>query len=202
MINYRILIKRKITMTFNLLGMKVEYYNLVNQLQLSNHWCVAIKLYKHYTQIVTSLIDNINIAKMYFRYGFDQMNRGMAVSTMYGRSDMVKFFIKMGADNWNWGMENAIVFNQLFLIKFFINKGAEVHDSYIVNSIRRGNLDVVKYFIATYSITNWNQCIIYAVEGCQLDMVKFFIEKGANNYQECYELSFSFEIDNYIQQFL
>jgi hypothetical protein len=189
-------------MSFNLPAMKLEYYNLVNQLPLVNNWCVAIKLYTHYTQIFTSLIDNINIAKMYFRYGFDHMNEGMAISTMYGRVDVVKFFIKLGANDWDWGMENAIIFNQLFLIKFFINKGAEVYNWYIVSSIRRGNLDVVKYFIDAYNITNWNQCVIHAAEGGQLELVKFFIEKGANNYQECYELSFSFEIDNYIQQFL
>ena len=41
-----------------------------------------------------------------------------------------------------------------------------------------------------------------AADRGNLDLVKFFIEKGANNYQFCYNITKSQEVKNYLQLWL
>ena len=43
----------------------------------------------------------------------------------------------------------------------------------------------------------------YATQNNHFDLVKFFIEKGADNYHDCYDYTSSQEIKDYLlQQFL
>ena len=154
--------------------MNVDYYNVINQLTLVNNWCIVTKLYKYYMKTDPELIDNLNIAKFFIRYGFNNMNLGMKNAAYNNHFSLVKFFIEKGANNWNMGMAFAAKNNHITLVKFFIEKGADY----------------------------WNWGMSYAAKNNHIELIKFFVEKGAYVYQDCYNYTSSQEIKDYLQQFL
>ena len=166
--------------------MNVEYYNIINQLPLVNNWCVAVKLYKFYIIINTELIDNTNIAKFYYKNGFDEKKWGLCSAAHNGYIHMVNYYIRniVYSDfHLSLGLLYAVRGGHLDIVKFFIEKLQIIRnkDLCMLTAADCGHLDIVKFFIEN-GATDVDNSMMYAASTGHLNIINYLIQHGANDW--------------------
>jgi hypothetical protein len=73
--------------------MDTDYYNIVNQLQLVNNWCVVNKLYIGYVKFNPKYISNRNIFEFYVKHGFNDWNAGILTAIVYNSIELIEIYI-------------------------------------------------------------------------------------------------------------
>jgi ankyrin repeat protein len=176
-------------------------------------------------------MDTINVARMYHRHEVVDWNLFMQDATLNNHLEIVQFCIQHGASIHKNVIELAITFGYIDIIKLFVRERHDMSDwnTYMYIAASHGQIELVKYF-AEMGADNWNWCMIYAasfnnreiIDLCiehgaddwnlsiiyaitdrgNLDLVKFFIEKGANNYQQYYDYATAPAIKDYLRQFI
>lgn len=109
-----------------------EMYNILHILH-NSHVCddmiyiLFTKLSKYYSRTVTNNIDNVNIAKLYIRYGLDLKNIQntndvfiYAIST--NNWDLINFWIPLGVNNWDDAYNSAAMYDNVKLMKIIDSK--------------------------------------------------------------------------------
>ena len=70
----------------------------------------------------------------------------------------------------------------------------------MANAAENNHFDLVKFFIKK-GADDWDWGMANAAKNNHFDLVKFFI-RGAYNYHDCYNITTSQEIKDHLQQFL
>jgi hypothetical protein len=92
--------------------------------------------------------------------------------------------------------------NQLSLVNnWFVS--VKLHNYYVkTNSELIDNSNITNYYIK-YGFNDWNEGAINAAKENHLELIKFFIEKGAKDYYYYYYyLTSSLDVEDYIRQFI
>ncbi len=93
-------------------------------------------------------------------------------------------------DMWNEGLRYASHTSDEKLMNYMLEMGAWNIDSALYNAAHRGNMKMViyvlklnrkKYYYGDDDPWNYNTALCSSCTGGQYEMVKFFLEKGANN---------------------
>lgn len=97
-------------------------------------------------------------------YHVNLANVGMRCASYRGDLDIIKNFIDIAdANDFIGGLKCAIDGGHKDIAEFFLNKGIKKRD------------------------INWNDCMERAIDNNNLEMVKYCIEKGADNYIDGYD---------------
>lgn len=118
--------------------------------------------------------------------GANDWNGAMCCAAENGDLVMIEYFIARGANYWNYGMESAILGDHLEIIEYFIAKGANKWIDSMMCAARNGNLYLVEFFANKdqYSLVEWNNGMNYAIIGGHLQIIEYFIQRGANNWYD------------------
>jgi ankyrin repeat protein len=158
-----------------------------------------------------SIINNINLIKYIYKtfdlklskHIYDEI---LVYTIMYNNCiETVKFFIQQDANDTNHqSMYVALQRGYIEIIKLLIlknnhdlNNNTYIHKYFIhpydlnncmMAAAKYGHIEIVKFFIKQ-GANNWNEGLFGALEGGHLDIAEFFIKKGANNIRRCIEIA-------------
>lgn len=124
------------------------------------------------------------------------LSTGFDYACRSGHFEIVHFFISKGANYWHLGLHSACISANLELVQFFASKGADSwhHGLFEACAAQRANLELVKFLVAKL-VANGNdnvkqKALNYAIYGAclngRLDILKFLISNGANNWNSSY----------------
>jgi hypothetical protein len=135
------------------------------------------------------LIDRHVFDIIYSYNDFKDYNEGLGVGCEIGNEDLVIVMIKKGATDWDRGSEMANKGGHLNLVKWMIEKGAKWQWAFFDASFY-GHMHIVQY-LYTENIKNidcktertmfLNNGLIKGCTGGHMKIVKWMIEKGAND---------------------
>lgn len=105
-------------------------------------------------------------------------------------------------------IENAAKFGYIDLIEHLIKTDNRIYSNpaktYLFSGAAQGNqIDVIKHFWKDpMPIISANSGLIGAVRGENMDLIKFFINKGANNIQDAIKISLNKQITSELEKYL
>jgi len=132
---------------------------------------------------------------LYFVFqGANDWDGGLRGAAYGGHMDLVLFFVSQGANDMNWAMCSAAAGGHMDLVHYFVDKGASDFKEAICQAARRGHKDIVFYLsqgVNDWSELNsnpasnkcvWNSAMRWAAAGGHLDLVRYFVSLGANDW--------------------
>jgi hypothetical protein len=115
-------------------------------------------------------------------------NTAMGYAAGVGRRDLVEFFAEeKGAYDWNVGLRHAATGGHIDIVSLFVDRGVSDWLGGIYNAAAGGYGNIVYFFasrVADHIDMRWGKCMIVAVIGGYMDLVQFFIDKGARNWRD------------------
>ncbi len=109
-------------------------------------------------------------------------NKGMEIAVSHNYQDLIDFYIKIGANLWNVGIKSAAEAGNIDLIHFFLRKIAEERIKIFTIFTVDINIEINIINTLRSDIYLLNMGLLYGAKGGHLDIVKFFIENGANEF--------------------
>lgn len=98
---------------------------------------------------------HVDIALLMIKYGASDFNSGLKVACLKNHQNLAVFMIKSGATDFNGGLSEASLYDHRSIIDLMLNFGADP-----------------------------NSGLFAACEGRHLALVKYLIQKGANNFTD------------------
>lgn len=172
------------------LDMAKKFKNFASDRYIFNH-C----LYR------SCLSENIELVKMFIKYGADHWERPLCAALKKGNTQIVEFFIDLTLRNLDFGeplnynncMWEACYGGSMTNIELLINNGCTDWNAGLEGACSFGNIEIAKFMI-TKGATNWNRAL---AEACRrgyilhMDIVKLMIYHGATNYNEIFKYACS-----------
>jgi hypothetical protein len=134
---------------------------------------------------------NFYMKIVYYLDKYKSMGKAMLEAVTRNESDMIEFLIIKGASNLSDGMKYASNTGNQRLVDFFIEKAeedGEEWDQYdwdigLFWSAQGGHIDLMKFFIAK-GADQLNSAMYAAAAGGHKDAIDYLISQGANNWSE------------------
>jgi ankyrin repeat protein len=166
--------------------------------------------------------------------GVNDFNKIMCLAAEKGHRDFVEYLVSKGANDFGRGLYYAARGGHLEIVKYFISLGAYNFDDATCTAAEKGHQDIVKHLLIDTNRNLMNDAMIFAKRGgnqemikyllikkCgeknvnslmfgaayegQLELVKYFISKGAHGFEEAIVIASSSnhqEIVDYLRSLL
>ena len=134
-----------------------------------------------------------------------QLNEGLIRASTSNNLELVKYLIEKGADlnYYNNYIGSPVTLaassGNVDILKYLIQLGANVGESIIYSPAKKGNLNMVKYLVETIGIGPNSDAVRGAIEGGQVDILKYLVSKGAKIYP--YQVKYNYrypEMNEYL----
>ena len=127
---------------------------------------------------------NKDLVDFFIEKGANDWNFALNGAAEGGHENLVGFFIEKGANDWNYGLFGAAIGGHRDLVDFFIEKGADELDSAMADAITSGKPDMGLYLYSLGKDASVATGLSSAALVGNKELIDFFIEEGANNWEE------------------
>jgi len=142
-------------------------------LDIDGTMTIQLKHHLDFAMCCTAQIGHRHLIEFFVSLGANNWNMAMGFAADGGHRDLVEFFIYRGADDWKLGLVKAARGGYVELTQFFIAKGGGDWNIAMREAAVTGHRYLVDMAISN-GADDWNLGLEGAVEGGQLDLVKFF----------------------------
>lgn len=148
--------------------------------------------------------NNLDMVNFFVENG-SSIQVGLDLATFFDNIDMMDYFIQKGADDWDSALINAAHGGHPHLVQYCIERGASApYDNALEFAIIDSNYEIIE-ILTLYNGCDLNTALLCAVEHNMIDLVIFFIERGADNFEEAYDLAYKIhnkKIAYFIEEFM
>lgn len=156
----------------------------IMKLLLLNHIFTVKKLNK--CLIWASLEHHNEICSMLISLGANDFNHCMFVASARANLETVEMMLEYGATNLNKCLREAAHHESNFnIVKLLVSKGATALNKSLINSLPEGGLEMIKFLLQA-GANNYNEAMKDEVRyyGSK-DVIELLLSYGADNYADC-----------------
>ena len=127
--------------------------------------------------------NQVEIVNFFIKKGLTKdFNRIMANAGFCGNINLIDKMLKLGAKGYNYCAWAAARNNQIDIINYMLSLGADNFLDIACGAARGGYLYLIELFMDFSDIENINILMFNAVYGGHINIVKYLINKGANDF--------------------
>lgn len=134
--------------------------------------------------INASRAGDLIIVKLMIDRGAKCFNWAMNSAAVEGHLEIIQLMLECGADDYANPLSNAAYKGHIEIVKLLMEREAKFKNLALYEAAGGGHLEIVKMLISKYGADDYNSSIIYALHEEHLEVAKFLLESGANNFEK------------------